>query len=197
MVHRKWKILPIAWLCRVPKHCKHNATIDDLHQFEKNYMNFPNEAKHMKIKFCKQTTPYILQIFLLENFDLQWMQKSRLLPQEHYLLRFTFYLKIYLILGIRKINLKILSKKSIISLTEKTVFKKHGLYLFPMKHYMKNTHPAARTIIDYPLVGKTLLVNQNIIWKQDRKTMTNQPVTLRLLDIWTKTSNIVTTGKSC
>ena len=49
-------------------------------------------------------------------------EESLIAPRTLYLIRLTFYLKRYFILGRMKINLKIPSKKSFISVTEKTVF---------------------------------------------------------------------------
>ena len=57
MVHRKSTKLLIPWLCRVPKHCKHNAIVRDLHRFESISMNFADQAKHIKTKFCKHAYP--------------------------------------------------------------------------------------------------------------------------------------------
>ena len=44
----------------------------------------------------------------------------------------------------------------------------------------KEIYPAARSIMDYALVRRTILVNQNIIWQLDGENKTVLPIILSL-----------------
>ena len=44
----------------------------------------------------------------------------------------------------------------------------------------KEIYPAARSIMDYALVRRTILVNQNIIWQLDGESKTVLPIILNL-----------------
>ena len=50
--------------------------------------------------------------------------------------------------------------------------------------------------MDYDLVSRLLLVNQNVICQLDGENIATIPMVLSLQNIQTKTSNIVTTGQS-
>ena len=167
-----------AWKSKVTKHYKNNAIIGVFNRSKRISMKFDDEIKHIKAMPLKADYSLRFVDSIIWSFQsANDTEDSLIIPTNLFDKGKHFHFAERM-----KINQKIPPlHKWKISYSINWITKKLKS-LFPLKHKNIYIHPA-RSAMDYALVRRTILANQNVIWQLNGENITNLLMILGLKNI--------------